>query len=91
MAKQRGALWLEKFSPPYFPFIYSEITGYAITCYSWIASEFGNPVALEAAKEASKWIRKDMRSNLLISRPPVSPDERNECRICSIRLITAWS
>jgi hypothetical protein len=75
----KGALygWKNR-TPPYFPFIYSEITGYAITCYSWIASELGNRVALEAAKEASEWIRKNMHSNLLIARPPVSPDEPNE-------------
>src|SRR6185503_7905979 len=75
----KGALYgWKNFTPPYFPFIYSEITGYAITCFSWIASEFGNPVALEAAKEASKWIRKNMHSNLLIARPPVSRDKPNE-------------
>ena len=75
----KGALYgWKNLTPPYFPFIYSEITGYAITCYSWIASEFGNPIALDAAKEASEWIRKNMHSNLLIARPPVSPDEPNE-------------
>ena len=75
----KGALYgWKNFTPPHFPFIYSEITGYAITCFSWIASEIGNPVALEAAKEASEWIRKNMRSNLLIARPPISPDEPNE-------------
>jgi hypothetical protein len=75
----KGALYgWKNLTPPYFPFIYSEITGYAITCFSWIASEFGNPVALEAAKEASEWIRKNMHSNLLIARPPVSRDEPNE-------------
>lgn len=75
----KGALYgWKNLSPPYFPFIYSEITGYAITCFSWIASEFGYPVALEAAKEASEWIRKNMHSNLLIARPPASRDEPNE-------------
>ena len=75
----KGALYgWKNLTPPYFPFIYSEITGYAITCFSWIASEFGNTVALEAAIEASEWIRKNMHSNLLIARPPVSRDEPNE-------------
>jgi hypothetical protein len=75
----KGALYGWKNStPPHFPFIYSEITGYAITCFSWIASEFGNPLALEAAKEASEWIRKKMHYNLLMARPPVSGDEPNE-------------
>ena len=75
----KGALYgWKNFTPPYFPFIYSEITGYAITSYLWIASEFGNPLALEAAKEASQWIRKNMHSNLLIARPPVAHGEPNE-------------
>jgi len=75
----KGALYgWKNLTPPYFPFIYSEITGYAITSYLWIASEFGNPLALEAAKEASQWIRKNMHSNLLIARPPVAHGEPNE-------------
>jgi hypothetical protein len=75
----KGALYgWKNFISPYFPFIYSEITGYAITCFSWIASEFGNPVALEAAKEAAEWIRRNMHSKLLIARPPISRDEQNE-------------
>jgi hypothetical protein len=75
----KGALYgWRSLIPPYFPFIYSEITGYAITCYSWIASEFGHPVALKAAKESSQWIRKNMHSNLLIARPPASRDQPNE-------------
>ncbi len=75
----KGALYgWKNLTPPYFPFIYSEITGYAITCFSWIASEFGNPIVLEAAKEASEWIRKNMHYNLLIARPPASRDDPNE-------------
>ena len=75
----KGALYgWKNLTPPNFPFIYSEITGYAITCFSWIVSEFGNLVALEAAREASGWIRKNMHSNLLIARPPVRRDESNE-------------
>jgi hypothetical protein len=75
----KGALYgWKNLIPPYFPFIYSEITGYAITCFSWMASEFGNTVALQAAKEASEWIRKNMQSNLLMARPPVSRDKPNE-------------
>ena len=75
----KGALygWMN-LKPKSFPFIYSEITGYAISCFSWIASEFGNQVALDAAKEALDWIRKNMQSNLLMARPPASRDEPNE-------------
>ena len=75
----KGALYgWKNLTPPFFPFVYSEITGYAITCFSWIATEFGNPVALEAAKEAAEWIKRNMHSKLLIARPSISADEQNE-------------
>jgi hypothetical protein len=75
----KGALYgWKNLTPPHFPFIYSEITGYAITCFSWIASEFGNTAALKAAEEASEWIRKNVDSNLVVARPPASRDEPNE-------------
>src|SRR5437867_3859706 len=61
-----------------FPFIYSEITGYAITCFSWMASEFGNPHALRAAKDSGDWIIKNMRSHLLVARPPVEVNYPND-------------
>jgi hypothetical protein len=75
----KGALYgWKNFTAPYFPFIYSEITGYAISCYCWIASEFGNAIAIEAAIDASEWIRKNMHSHLLAARPPANPDQPNE-------------
>jgi hypothetical protein len=76
--KNKGALYgWKNLNPPSFPFIYSEITGYAITCFSWIALEFGNQDALEAAKQASDWIARNMNSNLLVARPPVGGNESN--------------
>jgi hypothetical protein len=75
----KGALYGWKdLTPPHFPFIYSEITGYAITCFSWIYSEFGNPVALQAAKEAAHWILKNLHSNLVFARPKAAANEPNE-------------
>ena len=77
--RNKGALYgWKNLTPPYFPFIYSEITGYAISCYCWIASEFGNAIALDAAKDSSEWISKNMHSNLLMARPPASRDQPNE-------------
>ena len=77
--RNKGALYgWKNLTPPYFPFIYSEITGYAISSYCWIASEFGNAIALDAAKDSSEWISKNMHSNLLMARPPASRDQPNE-------------
>lgn len=77
--QNKGALYgWKNLNPPSFPFIYSEITGYAITFFSWIASVFGNPKALEAANEASDWIVRNMRSNLLVARPPVVSNKPND-------------
>lgn len=74
----KGALYgWKNLNPPSFPFIYSEITGYSITYFSWIASEFGNLNALEAAKEASDWIIRNMQSDLLVARPPAKDNESN--------------
>jgi len=77
--QNKGALYgWKNLNPPSFPFIYSEITGYAITCFSWLASQFRNQIALGAAKEASKWIVRNMQSNLLFSRPPALGNEPND-------------
>jgi len=74
-----GALYGWKdLNPPSFPFIYSEITGYAITFFSWLASEFGNADALKAAEQASDWIVRNMRSNLLFARPLAKSNEPND-------------
>ena len=47
------------------PFIYSEIVGYAITCYSWIYLKENNKLALTAAEESFQWINKNIQNNLL--------------------------
>ena len=62
----RGAMygWKDLDSQTY-PFIYSEITGYAITSFLWIYSEINMPFALEAAKEAAYWIIDNMKSYLV--------------------------
>src|ERR1044071_1015027 len=68
-----GALYgWKNLNPVSFPFIYSEITGYGITSFLWIYSETGNIHALQAAKDASQWIIKNMRSYMLLARPSES-------------------
>jgi hypothetical protein len=64
----RGAIYgWKNLNPPAYPFIYSEIAGYAVTCFSWIYTELGKPVALQAAKESADWIIRNMRSCLLVA------------------------
>ena len=46
--------------------MYSEITGYAVTCYSWIYSELGRPEVLRAAKDAAQWVIRNMNSEFLL-------------------------
>ncbi len=48
-----------------YPFIYSEIVGYAVTCFSWISNEKSSDIALNSAKEASIWIHNNMKLGLL--------------------------
>ena len=63
----KGALYGWKYlNPPSYPFVYSEVTGYAISCYSWICSELGKPEALPAAREAAQWIVRKMDSEFLL-------------------------
>ncbi len=63
----KGALYGWKYlDPPSYPFVYSEITGYAISCYSWIYSELGRQDALEAAKQAAEWVMRKMDSEYLL-------------------------
>ena len=74
--KNRGALYgWKNLNPVSFPFIYSEITGYAITAFSWIYSSLHNTAALQAAEESSEWIIKNMHSYLLFARPSVEITE----------------
>jgi hypothetical protein len=77
--QKKGALYGWKdLNSRSFPFIYSEITGYAITCFSWIASEFGNKDSLRAAKDSYDWIIKNMRSHLVVAKPPGPRNQPND-------------
>ena len=64
----RGAMygWKNLNSTSY-PFIYNEIVGYSITAFSWIYSELGQVAAIDAAKNASHWVIKNIEhyGNLL--------------------------
>jgi hypothetical protein len=67
--KNKGALYgWKNLSDSSFPFVYSEITGYAITAFVWLYSEIGDPIALRAAKEASEWIKNNMNPYLVVAR-----------------------
>jgi hypothetical protein len=54
-----------------YPFIYSEITGYAVTFFSWVYSELKTEESLEAAKLSADWIMRNMdlssSSSLLVA------------------------
>ena len=74
----KGALYgWKNLNPVSFPFIYSEITGYGITSFLWIYSETSKIAALQAAKDCSEWIIKNMKSYVLVARPagPVKSDQ----------------
>jgi len=76
--KNKGAFYgWKNLKPVSFPFIYSEITGYAITCLLWIHAEFRNFNALEAAKESAEWILKNSHSYLVVARPSVGRSSIN--------------
>jgi hypothetical protein len=64
----RGAMYgWKNLNPTSYPFIYNEIVGYSMTAFSWIYSELGQMAALDAAKDASYWIIKNIEryGNLL--------------------------
>lgn len=62
--RDKGAMYgWKNLNPPSYPFIYNEITGYAITSFLYIYSELGEPVALQAAKDSANWIVKNVRSS----------------------------
>lgn len=64
----RGAMYgWKNIDAATYPFIYNEIVGYSITAFSWIYSELGEVAALNAAKDASYWIIKNIEhyGNLL--------------------------
>jgi hypothetical protein len=60
----RGAVYgWKNLNPPSYPFIYSEITGYAITSYVYIYSELLNNEALAAAKDCANWLIQNTSNN----------------------------
>lgn len=61
---KKGAMYgWKNLNPPSYPFIYNEITGYAITAFLYIYSELGEPEALQAAKDSANWMVKNIRSS----------------------------
>jgi len=77
--QNKGALFgWKNLNPKSFPFIYSEITGYAVTSFSWIYSSLGYDSALQAARESAEWIQRNAQSNLLVARPPALGIEPND-------------
>jgi hypothetical protein len=44
-----GNAWIHRLTP-----LYTEITGYAISCFLWIYSQIGRPETLEAANVAAQ-------------------------------------
>jgi len=73
--QNKGALYgWKNLNPVSFPFIYSEITGYATTTFCWLYSQLGNTFALQAAKESADWIIRNMRSHLLVARTCILDD-----------------
>ena len=76
--ENKGAFYgWKNLNPPSFPFIYSEITGYAVTAFLWLHSEFENQSALKAAIESASWLKRNMHSYLLAARPPSSSNLNN--------------
>ena len=66
--EDKGALygWKELTDSSY-PYIYSEIVGYATTCFSWLFVNENNNQALTAAQESAAWLRNNMTSGILIT------------------------
>ena len=61
----KGAIYgWKNLNPPSYPFIYSEITGYAITSYVYIYSELLDYEALSAAKDCAYWLIQNISKNI---------------------------
>jgi hypothetical protein len=61
---KKGAVYGWKYlNPSSYPFIYTEITGYAITTYLYIYSELGECEALKAAKDSANWLLENMHGS----------------------------
>jgi len=85
--KHKGALYgWKNFNPTSFPFIYSEITGYAITFFSWVSVEFSRADALNAAKDSCIWISKNMRTQLVVANPLEDRIKKTSCLMSIIHL-----
>jgi len=57
----RGAVYgWKNLRPPLYPFIYGEITGYAITSYLYIYSELSELEALHSAKDSADWLVRNL-------------------------------
>ncbi len=69
--EEKGALygWKDLTTSSY-TFIYSEIVGYALTCFANNYIENFDQQSLNAAIEGSSWIIKNMRSNVLTAGKP---------------------
>ena len=78
---KRGAVYgWKNLNPPSYPFIYNEITGYAITSFLYIYSELGEHEALQAAKDSANWIVESTRnsSSYLLSAGSIETDNFNQ-------------
>lgn len=61
---RRGAVYgWKNLNPPLYPFIYTEITGYAITSCVYIYSELHEPEALHAAKDSANWLLQNLHES----------------------------
>ena len=66
--ENRGAIYgWKNISPPSYPFIYNEITGYAMTFFSWVYKELRDPEALFAAEYAAEWVNNNFHSGLMVA------------------------
>jgi hypothetical protein len=75
---KKGAMYgWKNLNPPSYPFIYNEITGYAITTFLYIYSELGEPEALQVAKDSANWIVKNIRSSSSYLLPAGSIETHN--------------
>ncbi len=61
---RRGAVYgWKNLNPPSYPFIYIEITGYALTSLIYIYSELSQPEALHAAKDSANWLIQNLNAS----------------------------
>ena len=78
---KRGAVYgWKNLNPASYPFVYNEITGYAITSFLYIFSELGQPEALQAAKDSANWLVENLHgsSSNLLAAGEIANDGFNE-------------